>query len=149
MKSFTSFPNDCLEVLIATDDITRAECQVVLAVIRLTFGYHVQQAPISIGRLEEETGLPRRTVTRCLDSLQEKNVVSLTGYEMIEKQKVSVREVPHPSTWKVGTAKSLQVGTVQSLPSAEGRERGDQKVGTIRSPIKEKNLGIRRFLRLL
>jgi len=134
---FTSFPNDRLEALMVASDITRAESQIVLSIIRLTFGFQKEEAPISIAWLGHLTGLRRRSVSRCLTSLKGKNVVSSTGYELIDGQKVSIWKVPPPSTWKVVTAKSLPVVTTQTLPSAEGSDRPDPKVVTARSDIKE------------
>jgi len=119
-------------------DITRAESQIVLSIIRLTFGFQKKEVPISIAWLGHLTGLRRRSVSRCLVSLKGKNVVSSTGYELIEGQKVSIWKVPSPSTWKVVTAKSLPVVTTRTLPSAEGSDRTDPKVVTARSDIKEK-----------
>ena len=119
-------------------EISRAENQVVLSIARLTFGFQKEEAPISIGLLGQLTGLPRRSISRCLASLQDKNVVSSTGYELIERQKVSVWKFAPPSTWKVVSVRSLPVVTRQTLPSAKGSDRTDPKVVTARTPIKEK-----------
>ncbi len=127
---FTSFPNDRLEALMVAGDITRSESQIVLSIIRLTLGFQKEEAPISISWLEQLTNLPRRTVTRSLVSLKEKKVVSSTGHKQIRGQKVSVWKVAPPSMWKVGTTTSL-LGTL-------GRDASDLKVGTPRSPIKER-----------
>ena len=122
----------------ASCDITRAESQVVLSIGRCTFGFHKEQAPISISWLEGLTSLPRRTVTRCMRSLQSKNVITPRGQERIKGQLVTVWKINPVSTWKVGTQASLEVGTVASLLNAPGRDPSDPKVGTARSPIKER-----------
>ncbi len=134
---FTSFPNDRLEALMSASAITRAESQVILSIVRLTFGFQKEEAPISIAWLGHLTGLPRRSVSRCLASLQGKNVVSSTGYQLIDGQKVSVWKVAPPSTWKVVTTRTPPVVTARTLPSAEGSDRTDPKVVTARSDIKE------------
>lgn len=122
----------------ACSEITRAESQVVLSVARCTFGFHKEQAPISISWLEGLTSLPRRTVTRCMSSLQSKNVISPKGRERIKGQLVTVWKINPVSTWKVGTQTSLEVGTPQSLLNAPGRDPSGPKVGTVGSPIKER-----------
>ena len=134
---FTSFPNDRLEALMSASDITRAESQVILSIVRLTFGFQKDEAPISIAWLGHLTGLPRRSVSRCLASLQGKNVVSATGYQLIDGQKVSVWKVAPPSTWKVVTTRTLPSAKGSDRSDTTGSDHTDPKAVTTRSPIKE------------
>src|SRR5512136_1294680 len=56
--------------------LTGSEFQVILAVIRRTWGWQRKETEISLAEFRRMTGHPERTAARCLVSLQEKNVLS-------------------------------------------------------------------------
>jgi len=153
-EGFTNCPNEVLEALMVAGDITRAESQIILTVARFSYGFRRETAPTSITFLERSTNLPRRTVRRCLASLQEKKVLALKGKERIRGKgpKVLAWKINHPKMWQVCTVASpvgekvctplspldQQVCAVKPPLNDPSVHTGDRQVCTVASPKKER-----------
>lgn len=75
MPSFTRVPNAVLELM---PELTNAELRVVLAVVRQTFGWHRDEAPISLSLFMKITGLSRPGVLNALNSVLHRGFVHRT-----------------------------------------------------------------------
>ena len=75
---YTRIANELLEALFRTPLSGPAE-DVVLAIIRETYGYQVKSWPISEGRLAKITGIARANVHRALCELEQKNIIESLG----------------------------------------------------------------------
>ncbi len=71
---FTRVADELLEALIRAP-LSGRELRVVLAVIRLTYGYQRKEAVISLGRLSELTGMGKGELSRVVRSLVAKGIV--------------------------------------------------------------------------
>jgi len=71
---FTRIANELYEAILAAP-LTAAELKVMLAIMRLTYGYNRKSDAISYSQIASMTGLQRRTVIRCMQRLKEANVL--------------------------------------------------------------------------
>ena len=70
----TRIANEILEQ-VARHDFTGGELRILLVLWRQTYGYGKKSDAISIGQFEKKTGISRRGVFKCLNSLQGRNVI--------------------------------------------------------------------------
>lgn len=77
-NGYTMIANELLEALFRMPLSARAK-DVLLAIIRETYGFHVKHWPISESRLAEITALDRGNVHRALCELEEKKVITCLG----------------------------------------------------------------------
>ncbi|MGQ7249552.1 replication protein [Halomonas sp. V046] len=92
---FTRIANELMEQVMAAP-LTLREMRVVLAVIRLTYGWNRKQARVTGGLLGKLTGLPDTKASQTLAALVEKNVVTRHGGS---RSPVSFNK--HADQWKL------------------------------------------------
>jgi phage replication O-like protein O len=73
-NGYTPIANELLEALFQSE-LSRCEYQIVLAIIRKTYGYHKKEASIGNSQLALMTGIDRRNVGRTIRALSEKNIL--------------------------------------------------------------------------
>ena len=73
-NGYTPIANELLEALFKSE-LSRCEYQIVLAIIRKTYGYHKKMAELSNSQLALMTGIDRRNVGRTIRALSEKNIL--------------------------------------------------------------------------
>ena len=73
-NGYTPIANELLEALFQSE-LSRCEYQIVLAIIRKTYGYHKKMAELSNSQLALMTGIDRRNVGRTIRALSEKNIL--------------------------------------------------------------------------
>jgi phage replication O-like protein O len=87
---YTKIANELLDAMCAYFP-GGGEGQILLCVIRKTYGWGKKADAISIGQFQEATGLSRRTVIYALQNLEAKNMISVaydkTGVKIISFQK--------------------------------------------------------------
>ena len=75
--NFTQVPNDLFKYM---DAMSNQELRVLLALIRLTFGYHRTKVRASITKLQEMTGLSRQGVINGANMAEDRGLVTkITG----------------------------------------------------------------------
>lgn len=67
-----------------------AEGQILLAIIRKTYGWHKSKDKISIMQLSEITGLARRTVIYAIKNLEAKNMIKVIRARIDERNEVNL-----------------------------------------------------------
>ena len=72
---YTRLANELLEALCRAR-LSGREMRVVLAIVRLTYGFNVKMGPVSLGRISSLTGISRRHVCGLLRTLEKKGIVS-------------------------------------------------------------------------
>lgn len=72
--NYTQVPNDLFDKYLA--DMGRAELKVVLAISRMTFGYHRDRVRISLSRLVEMTGLSRASVLKGAEEAEKRGLIT-------------------------------------------------------------------------
>lgn len=73
-NGYTPIANELLEALFQSE-LSRCEYQIVLAIIRKTYGYHKKMAELSNSQLALMTGIDRRNVGRTIRALSDKNIL--------------------------------------------------------------------------
>jgi phage replication O-like protein O len=73
-KYFTQFPNSILDNITA---YTPAEFKVLSFIVRKTCGFRKAHDRVSLSQISENTGISRKGVTDCLDSLVEKKALGV------------------------------------------------------------------------
>lgn len=76
-NGYTKIANEILEAL-ASHRLSGQEYQIVLFIIRKTFGFNKTCDFISMGQISKITGINRPLVSRILNKLIEKNIISVT-----------------------------------------------------------------------
>ena len=74
---YTPIANEIMEAL-SRVSLGGVDSQVILAIIRKTYGYHKKADSISISQLQELTGRSRRSIINALQNLEAKNMVTIT-----------------------------------------------------------------------
>jgi phage replication O-like protein O len=74
---FIKIPNIMIETL-AKINLRSSEGQLIIAIVRKTIGYHKDQDKISVSQLMKMTGLSRRTVIYGLQTLEARQIISIT-----------------------------------------------------------------------
>lgn len=98
---YTRIANELLEQVMAAP-FTLRELRVVMAVIRLTYGWNRKQARVTGGLLEKLTGIHATTCAKVLSSLIEKDVIVRKGGS---RSPVSLNK--HADEWKVEQSKRV------------------------------------------
>jgi len=98
---YTRIANELLEQVMAAP-FTLRELRVVMAVIRLTYGWNRKQARVTGGLLEKLTGIHATTCAKVLSSLIEKDVIVRKGGS---RSPVSLNK--HAEEWKVEQPKRV------------------------------------------
>jgi phage replication O-like protein O len=135
--NYTQIPNDLLDALM--QGMGDAELRVVLAICRMTYGYHRTHAIIGISDLKKMTGLSYNGVVNGAKDAEKRGLIRRVNpteqtkaeWEIIEapsasegvKHKVPhpVRESPSPSEGQVGLNKDKEknIKQTESFPSKE------------------------------
>jgi len=76
MDKFTKISNELLEALCRVS-LSKAEYKAVLYIIRKTVGWNKQADRISISKMADDVGMPRRTMIRAVRGLEDKNIISV------------------------------------------------------------------------
>jgi phage replication O-like protein O len=105
--NYTQIPNAILDNL---PDFSAAELPVILTICRHTFGWHKDEARISLSTFERETGLSQQGVMNALDGLIKRGLVL---------------KIPSPQ----GSVFELLVGTDTEGEAPNGVGRGSQRGG--------------------
>ena len=84
LKNYTRLFNPILEALYKSD-LSGAEFQIVLCVIRATYGWKQKKHPMSTSLIASRTGLNERTVRRLVKLLIEKNYLINFGLDKSKK----------------------------------------------------------------
>ena len=87
-RPYTRLDNEIMGAVVRSP-FTPSEKQVCFAVIRLTFGYHKREAPISHGDLEHMLKLSRSQVKYALGNLKAKNVIQIKRRRCTSKNYLS------------------------------------------------------------
>ncbi len=105
------------------------ECQIVWAVLRLTYGFNRKSDRISYGRLSGLTGIPRTKVIPLVRSLVLKRVLGSTPNGIRESSTIWINKNYHewPPSPKEGI--SPKVGTISSPKAGT---KSSPKVGTLK-----------------
>lgn len=98
---YTRIANELLEQVMAAP-FTLRELRVVMAVIRLTYGWNRKQARVTGGLLEKLTGIHATTCAKVLSSLIEKDVIVRKGGS---RSPVSLNK--HTDEWKIEQPKRV------------------------------------------
>ena len=77
-KGYTQIANGLLDDL-ARAQLSGSEFRVVLAVVRLTYGFSVSTRRITAGQLMRATGIDRRGVRRAVSRLVERGILRKAG----------------------------------------------------------------------
>lgn len=141
-NGYVRLANGILQALALTD-LTGAERRVLDVIFFKTYGFRKKTDKISLTQFEEFTGLPRRTITRSIDSLEKRNIIGtdtslfITQYgfnKQISEWKNKICAAPNrdktvPSKEK-GSAKpkKKKLGTKKSLPKT--RDIPGKQLGT-------------------
>ena len=72
-KSFVAVPNEYFNGWLK--EISSAECLILSFIIRKTLGYQKAEDWISLSQFEDNTGLSKKTIIKCLKSLESKEMV--------------------------------------------------------------------------
>ncbi len=73
---FTKVPNIVLEALI-TSDFSSRELRVILAIIRLTLGFHREEERISASVISKSVGIDRSSAAKVVNELIERNALTV------------------------------------------------------------------------
>lgn len=107
--------------------LTGREFRVVLAIMRMTYGYGKKEAIVSRTLLSEITGIHRRHVSDIIKSLIQKDIITVDRSSRTHRLGVN----KHYDQWSIGTVDGadlhLDIGTV------DGADLGvqDEKIGTV------------------
>jgi len=77
-NGFTRLANELLEALARTR-LAGQEYQTLLAIVRKTYGFGKKSDEISYGQLSQMTGINRPRLVSLIQSLKEKNFISVTN----------------------------------------------------------------------
>ena len=72
--NFTQVPHQILEALARTH-LKPNESKIIFLVMRKTYGWHKQSDWISLGQIEEYTGITRSNVCRYIKSLEDRDIL--------------------------------------------------------------------------
>lgn len=84
-NGYTRIANELLDVIVAYKT-TAIEKDLILAIIRLTYGFNSKEAVISLSTLAEMTQYDRSNISRALTQLIGKNVIEVTSVERLGKK---------------------------------------------------------------
>lgn len=73
-KGFTRVPNSILQTLMS-GDLSKNELQILSVVLRMTIGFNRESAPISLGVIQNLTGIQSSRISAALNTLSEKNLI--------------------------------------------------------------------------
>ncbi len=107
INGYTSIANEIIEHL-GNTSILGSEFQVVLCVLRKTYGYHKKEDRISLTQFEKWTGLSRATVVKALKNLVIRNILVKTAIPTYKFNK-------DYETWVVNTAKLVKHNDLGSI----------------------------------
>lgn len=94
-NGYTRIADELLEALIKIR-IPGQAMQVLLFIIRKTYGFNKKQDAISLSQFEAGTGLSKPRICHCLDKLSEINIITKNGNMATTKYSIN----KHYSTWK-------------------------------------------------
>jgi phage replication O-like protein O len=78
-NGYTKIANELFEVLYRTEGLLKgSQGQMILAIIRKTYGFNKKEDLISISQLCEATNLSKRTIIYTLQQLEAKNIIKIT-----------------------------------------------------------------------
>lgn len=80
IDTFTRFSNDLLDNLMKSN-FNGSEMRIILAVVRMTFGYHKEDAKLSLSYISKMVGRNKPVVSKTLNSLIEKKVIIVVEKE--------------------------------------------------------------------
>jgi len=72
---FTRIRNKVLEALICSKHLGSREIRAVLFIIRYTYGYNKEKAPLAFSQFSNALGIPRKQVPKILKSLNQKKII--------------------------------------------------------------------------
>ncbi len=133
---FTQIPN------IIMDAVCRcvqggAEGQVMWAILRRIFGYHVMEAHLSIRQLADATGLSRRAVIYSMQALEAKNIITIHREKITESYNaVNVIEIQDTTLWRTAGKGKSYAATIrkQKEKSAQKKLRPSPNQATTSAP---------------
>lgn len=73
-KGFTRVPNSILQILMS-GELSKNELQILSVVLRMTIGFNRESAPISLGVIQNLTGIQTSRISTALNTLIEKNLI--------------------------------------------------------------------------
>ena len=79
-SSYTDIPNKLLDRIIKTN-FTGAEIQILIFIIRFTYGEDKKSNQLSLEFISEGTGIDKRYISNSLSSLTKDKVVLVTGIQ--------------------------------------------------------------------
>ncbi len=134
-SGFTQIPN------IIMDAVCRcvqggAEGQVMWAILRRLYGYHVSAAHISIGQLVAATGLSRRAVIYALKNLEVKNIITVRRQKTESYNAVNVIAILDTTLWRTNGKGKSYAATLrkQKAKSAQKKLRPSPNQATTSAP---------------
>ena len=75
-QGFTKVPNTVLEAL-SSSDFSSRELKVIIAIIRLTLGFHKEEECISANLISKFSGMDRSTAAKIVNELIERNALQV------------------------------------------------------------------------
>jgi len=111
-NGFTPIANEILERLVNTA-LLGSEFQVLLFIIRKTYGYHKKKDRISLTQFEKGTGLSRPTVVKTLKNLMSRNMIIKI---VLPNDNVEYTFVKDHEDWVVNTALLVKHNEFGSKP---------------------------------
>jgi phage replication O-like protein O len=119
---YTKFANELLEAL-ARNRFPGQEYQIMLAVLRLTDGYHKDADTISYGQLSKMTGIDRRKVISLVQSLVSKRALGSAQMGTRKPMKLWINR--NFEEWKSSPGHSAQKGTNAQKDTTPSAQKGD------------------------
>ncbi len=140
-NGYTRIANELLEAL-GRARLTEREFRIVLAVIRLTYGFNQKQARISLQQLAELTGMDKANIHRTLKRLEAAQVLTIrkAGRRLeIAIQKDYEKWLLSPSTTKAPKAKPAKAEKPVIVPVDNNEVRCPRQQQNI-VPVDNKNI---------
>ena len=118
-NGYLRIANEIVEALAQTK-ISANQSRILWAIWRKTYGWHKKEDRIPISQFVEMTGIRKQHVCRTLKQLQERNIVTNSGYKWrFNKVYTQWRELPKTVTVTDPGAKVTDIGTLKRYLSID------------------------------
>ena len=119
MDSYTKFPNKIFDALLRYK-LTATQLLVVLYIIRNTNGWGKPQGDwISVSRMAQDIGVTRQNVSKAVNDLKKKGVLSVTD----EDRKIRVMRVTNPKNWVETVTQTRHKHVTQTRHTKERKKK--------------------------
>ena len=132
----TQVPNDLFD---AMGDMKETELKVVMALVRLTLGYHRTRVRKSLSKLEDMTGLSRQGVIDGANAAIERGIVTKTVDGGVTVWEIVVNEIDQP-------VKNIDQASLQNRPPSIKETKKEKTLGDV---IESANKSIDKHFELL